>query len=391
MCISGTNIYRIIYYIEIMPSYRCDICNYDTYRLPDIERHNRTKKHHKNVMDQKNIIVDKLLCAKTNNPPTIQPTSNKQDKKNSESMVCDMCGGTYSCYNSLWRHKKYYCGGAEVDRYITIKPTEITNNSTDSSQNVKPKKVKSTKSKQNNTNMITFMTDLQNELKEQREEMKEVKEQNKKLLDLASKNADVSITATKSTNKSMNMMAHAMKHWANAPPMKQLEGKEALKLITFENKSKHPIEDVVIHQFNSKTLYRFLGNVLIKEFKKEDEIDQSLWTTDSSRLCFIIKQIVGDKGGEKWIADKSGIEITKLLISPLVDRVTEMMSEYSNKLMDEIKKSDDSEQSKKAMEKMYDIGVVIRGIIKNDMNKDILKYIAPYFNINVKNVELQKV
>jgi len=45
---------------------------------------------------------------------------------------------------------------------------------------------------------------------------------------------------------------------------------------------------------------------------------------------------------------------------------------------------------KKCNGKMYDIGVVIRENIKNDMNKDILKYIAQYFNSNVKNVELQK-
>ena len=94
---------------------------------------------------------------------------------------------------------------------------------------------------------------------------------------------------------------------------------------------------------------------------------------------------------EKWIADKSGIEITKLLISPLVNRVVEMLEEYLNRLIDEIKKSDSNEKSKCAMGKMYDTETVLRGIVKNDLQKDILKYIAPYFNINVKNIELQKV
>jgi len=43
------------------------------------------------------------------------------------------------------------------------------------------------------------------------------------------------------------------------------------------------------------------------------------------------------------------------------------------------------------MEKMCDTKMVLRGIVKNDLQKDVLKYIAPYFNINVKNIELQKV
>jgi len=364
-----------------MPAHRCDICNYETNRLADIDRHNRTRKHNRNVMMQKNIPDEKIQCEKTNN----LSTQCAKNKKTDDGAICDGCGGVYSCYNSLWRHKKYYC-----ERPIKFPTIKSASDTSSGSENFIQKKIKLSKNNQSDTDMITFMNDLQNELIEQRKEMKEVKEQNKKLLDLASKSADVSITATKSTNKSMSMMAHAIKHWSNAPPMRQLEGKEALKLITFENKSKHPIEEVIIHQFNSGTLCRFLGNVLIKEFKKEEDIDQSLWTTDSSRLCFIIKQIVGDDGGDKWIADKSGIEITKLLISPLVNRVSEMMSEYSNKLMNEIKKSDESEESKKAMEKMYDIGMVIRGIVKNDLQKEVLKYIAPYFNINVKNVELKK-
>jgi hypothetical protein len=364
-----------------MPTYRCDVCDYDTYRLSDIERHKKTKKHCKNVMEQKDIIVDKIQCAKTNKSP-IPEIKNKFVKKSDESMICDMCGNTYSCYNSLWRHKKYYCEGS----------SEIYISTSSSESDLKPTKIKSMKGKkENDSNIINLVAGLQNELKEQIKEMKEVKEQNKQLLDLASKNADISIVATKSTKKSMNMMSHAMKHWSNAPPMKQLEGKEAMKLITFENKSKFPIEEVVIHQFNSGTLHRFLGNVLIKEFKKENEVDQSLWTTDSSRLCFIIKQIVGNKSGDRWISDKSGIEITKLLISPLVNRISEMMSEYSDKFMREIKESDSGERSKQIMEKMYDIGIVIRGIVKNDLNKEILKYIAPYFNINVKSIELQKV
>ena len=375
-----------------MPTYNCNVCNYDTYRLSDIERHKRTKKHCKNVMNQKNITVDKLQCAKTNKQQTLD-LKNKHGKK-SESMICDMCGNTYSCYNSLWRHKKHYCGGVEADTYISIKLEEDKNDSID----CELKKTKPIKNKKNNSNIINLVVGLQNELKEQIKEMKEVKEQNKKLLDLATKNANISefnaeanVINAKSTKKTMNMMSHAMKYWANAPPMKQLECKEVMKLITFENKSKYPIEEVVIHQYNSGTLYRFLGNVLIKEFKKENEVHQSLWTTDSSRLCFIIKQIVGDNGGDRWISDKSGIEITKLLISPLVNRISEMMSEYSDKFMKDIKESVSSEQSKQIMEKMYDIGIVIRGIVKNDLNKEILKYIAPYFNINVKSIELQKV
>jgi len=366
-----------------MPYYNCEECQFRTHRLFDMERHVKTKKHIRkfakyNTFDMANNL---LYDISDDGDDYISESSHDYNDAFLEQKLfivkkgelkCEYCGNDFTCYQNLWRHKKHYCKR---------------------NKDCKPKKVnKSKKIKSNNQEKISSndenMKFIINELKEQREEMRE---QNKKLLELASKNADVSMVTAKSTNKSMNMMSHAMKYWANAPPMRQLEGKEALKLITFENKSKHSIEDVILHQFNSGTLYRFLGNVLIKEFKKEDEVDQSLWTTDSSRLCFIIKQIVGDDGNDKWIADKSGIEITKLLIAPLTDKVSEMMTEFSRKCAKEVTESKDNEKSKMFMENMNNAGELIRDFVKNDIRKKILQYIAPYFNLDVKNPNIQKV
>jgi len=351
-----------------MPLFVCEPCDYSTYRMSDYDRHNNTKKHLKHLCDA----PDKVIAVIETNKKGIKKIPHKQASKE-KRFKCSKCNKWFTEKCNLYRHQKHYCGITESNNF----------NESDSSANDSSK-----------TN------DKLDDKKLKDDEIKELKEQNKKLLELATKNANISefnaeanVINAKSTKKSMNMMSHAMKHWANAPPMKQLEGKEAMKLITYENKSKLPIEEVVIHQFNAGTLDRFLGNVLIKEFKKEDQVDQSLWTTDSSRLCFIIKQIVGDEGGDRWITDKSGIEITKLLISPLVKRVSEMMSDYVNKFVKELKDNADcnTKQAKIAMEKMYDAETVIRGIVKNDLRKEILKYIAPYFNVDVKNIELQKV
>jgi len=361
-----------------MSIYKCDNCEFMTVRSLDMERHNKTKKHFKNMhkfgnfnimnMPLYDIFDDDYFAKKMYGLPINHINGLQDDKlidknanyvKPKKIYICSGCDEHFAHKQSLWRHKKHRCKGKQVNE------SKVESNPL-------------------NTEIMNIVAGLQNELNE-------VKQQNKQLLELATNNSQANVINAKSTKKSMNMMSHAMKHWSNAPPIKQLEGNEAMKLITFENKSKHPIEEVVIHQFNSGTLYRFLGNVLIKEFKKEDEVDQSLWTTDSARLCFIIKQIVGDEGGDRWIADKSGIEITKLLISPLVNRVIEMMNDYSKKCAKEVSDAKDNEKSKISMERMHDAGSLIRGIVKNDLRKKILQYIAPYFNINIKNIELQKV
>ena len=368
-----------------MPNYKCDICNYNTYRLPDAMRHKKTKKHLRNMQkhgmensdDVSSNTSDDLQLD--DNPIVLisnHINSEDNDENNDNNVIkindfsCKYCHQIFKHYQSLWRHEKYRC--KNNDKFMAKSNTS---------------KSSSTNNKDNKIGELIQQNNL-------------LLEQNKKLLDLAANNshasiinAEANVINAKSTKKSMNMMSHAMKHWANAPPMKVLEGKEAMKLITYENKSKSPIEEVIIHQFNSNTLERFLGNVLIKEFKKEDQLDQSLWTTDSSRLCFIIKQIVGDTGSDRWVSDKSGIEITKLLISPLVKRVSEMMSDYVSKFMKEMKENIDSNEKKAkiAIEKIYDAETVIRGIVKNDLRKEILKYIAPYFNVDVKNIEIHKV
>ncbi len=360
-----------------MPHYECEPCNYSTFRLPDMDRHSKTKKHLRNICNLPEKVIG-VVYNDTCNDKSITKKSHKDTKNiiarkkpKEKKFKCDKCNRRFTEKCNLYRHQKHYCT-------ITVQLSSSgTDENVDSDINTKCKK-KVDKDK----------------------EIEELKEQNKKLLDLATKNANISefnaeanVINAKSTKKSMNMMSHAMKHWANAPPMKLLEGKEAMKLITYENKSKSSIEEVIIHQYNADTLDRFLGNVLIKEFKKEDQIDQSLWTTDSSRLCFIIKQIVGDTGSDRWVSDKSGIEITKLLISPLVKKVSEMMSDYVSKFIKEMKENVDSNEKKAkiAMDKMYDAETVIRGIVKNDLRKEILKYIAPYFNVDVKNIEIQKV
>jgi hypothetical protein len=359
-----------------MPHYKCEPCNYSTYRLPDMDRHSKTKKHLRNLCNLPEKVIG-VMYNDTHNDTKISHKDSKniitRKKPKEKKFKCDKCNRRFTERCNLYRHQKHYCT-------ITVHLSSNTNESMDD------KNIKITGKKKMGT--------------DKDKEIEELKEQNKKLLDLATKNANIcefnaeaNVINAKSTKKSMNMMSHAMKNWANAPPMKLLEGKEAMKLITYENKSKLSIEEVIIHQFNADTLDRFLGNVLIKEFKKEDQLDQSLWTTDSSRLCFIIKQIVGDTGSDRWVSDKSGIEITKLLISPLVKKVSEMMSDYVNKFIKEMKENVDCNEKKAkiAMERMYDAETVIRGIVKNDLRKEILKYIAPYFNVDVKNIEIQKV
>ena len=84
-----------------------------------------------------------------------------------------------------------------------------------------------------------------------------------------------------------------------------------------------------------KKLDQFLGNFIIKEYKKEDPSQQSFWVTDVSRLTCVIRKAIEDKN--EWYKDKKAYELPRYIISPILDFVIEIMAEKiikSNEIVD---------------------------------------------------------
>jgi hypothetical protein len=301
----------------------------------------------RNVLEKEKILEKKSVHVNNNKPVDKPPTK----VKNKSVCRCDGCGAIFQQRQSLWRHKKSRC-----QNDIVISDTESVDK----------------------TDLILRVRQLE--------------EQNEKLLNVVSKNADIldknaeaNVINAKSTKKSMSMMSHAMKHFANAPPIKMLEGKQALKLLTYDNKTKYSSEDLIIYHYNAGTLQKYLGDMLVKEYKMKKAEKQSIWTTDASRLCFIVKQIIEGTGDDRWMNDRSGITITKLIISPLLTKVCEMLADHIKKFQADAKKENyDMDNAGDVMHKMYDANMIILEISQNELHKEILKYISPHFGFELK-------
>ena len=181
-----------------MPHYKCEPCNYSTYRLPDIDRHNKTKKHLRNMCDFSEKVIGVVYNDTCNDTKSITEISHKDTKNitvrkkpKEKKFKCEKCNRHFTEKCNLYRHQKHYC-------IITVQLSSSTDENIDNNKNIKinrKKKVNNDKDK----------------------EIEELKEQNKKLLDLATKNANISefnaeanVINAKSTKKSMNMMSHAM-------------------------------------------------------------------------------------------------------------------------------------------------------------------------------------
>ena len=338
-----------------MLKYECIICDYITDRSYNLDLHKKSKKHKKNVLEHEQTITTQ---------PTTQSNSIKQSPKSKQILVnvdsdemyiddnqkifeCEFCGNIFKHYQSLWKHRKFRCKENKKD----------------------------TNTSKNDAQTISTLIEMN----------KQLLELARKNADVSEKNADVSIITAKSAKKSMSMMSHAMKHFANAPPIKMLEGKQALKLLTYDNKSKHSSEDLLIYHYTANTLQKYLGDMLVKEYKMKQVDQQSIWTTDASRLCFIVKQIIEGTGDDRWMNDRSGITITKLIIAPLLKKVCEMLADHIKKFQTEAKKEEyDMSNASDIMQKMYDANMIILEISQHELQKEILKYISPYFGFELK-------
>lgn len=90
----------------------------------------------------------------------------------------------------------------------------------------------------------------------------------------------------------------------------------------------------------AKNLPEHLSKILMSYYKKNDPNRQSLWTTDVTRLRFIIKS------GDGWIKDDNAEIIKKNIITPLLEEVVKVMDRYCNDKMKYIRKMSHSEEAK---------------------------------------------
>jgi len=106
-------------------------------------------------------------------------------------------------------------------------------------------------------------------------------------------------------------------------------------------------------------------------------MDQTFWSSDVSRLIYIIRSTIKNKN--VWIYDKKGVKIKELIIDPLLDEVIDILTNYVAKI--------------KELE-LINIAKIIIHELKNKLSlkNQIIKELAPIFYLdrNIKQLEYKK-
>ena len=64
----------------------------------------------------------------------------------------------------------------------------------------------------------------------------------------------------------------------------------------------------------------------IKNYKKKNAKDQSLWNSDTTRLTYFVRD--PDTKENVWKVDKKGIRTTELIITPFLEYIVEKLEIY---------------------------------------------------------------
>jgi hypothetical protein len=158
--------------------------------------------------------------------------------------------------------------------------------------------------------------------------------------------------------------------------------------ISKKDKNKNYVR-LVLCNYENNDLDSFFGKMIVKFFDKENPEDRQIWTADMSRLSLIIMQVVNKKGEKEWHHDKSGKKFIDLVIDPMFKVVCLLIDEFIknvNQTKPKVPKNGKPLKPFELPETMMRY-VQLASELKQDIKyhkfeKDILRFVAPYFNFD---------
>ena len=326
-----------------MDKYICNQCNYSTSRTANYNRHIKSAKHSQKVFRVSNYENSKLDLHPTT---TLQPPYNHQNNKN----LCKYCDRLFSRPDTLSKHIN------------TCKNKQKEENSSKD------------QIKELNAQLELFKTKNEHYMEENNHYKAEIKHQ----LEETNYYKQLLREAGGLVKKSVSSLTYIVDNYENAPALQTISLDEFKNLKDNEKK----IVEEILSAYKHKTLDKYLGNYIIKLYKKDDPKVQSIWNTDDSRLTYLIKELLSNQSSN-WIIDKKGIKTKEYLIDPLLDCIKKLLISYQqNLIIPNLKQN--SVEVEFILENNKKIRELVDDIDDGVISKDILKHISTHLKFNGK-------
>jgi len=323
----------------------CNSCNYTAHTKFNLNKHLGTKKHIEKVQEQQVESRLNLGCI--------------QNKPINNNYVCVFCDKQYSTAGNLAKHKKT-CNDKEI--LETNYKEELS------------------KLKNINNELIIKLNEQIN-ISHQKDETILQKDETISVLKSEVTHLKMIVNNSGSMIKtSLSTMAYVLKHYKDAPV---LESPKDYSAIHYEQDNTEFIENL-IYEHNNNKLHVYISDFIIKTYKTDDPSKQSFWNSDTSRLTYLIREIIANNKVD-WRVDKKGIKITKFVIEPILEYIENLVRDYVQNF--KVNRNHSAKEAERIMMKMKSGNDILSSIETKILSEEILKYITPHFYI-IKNDEL---
>ena len=176
-------------------------------------------------------------------------------------------------------------------------------------------------------------------------------------------------------DKSISTIAFLTQNYNKAPLLKPLED------YSFIEDEKILIENIIYHQ-KKTNLHEYLSKFLVNIYKKENPEEQSNWNSDTARLNYIIRDLVGND--TIWINDKKGIRTKNRIILPFLKYIKNTISQKMEDLHELISVTNSQRNKENMLRDMEILSQIISNINSKQLEEKLNKTIAPefFFDIN---------
>ena len=342
-------------------SYNCENCNYSTNDSGNFTRHKKTKKHIK-IFEEKDIIVTNNKEKLTHNNTNLTSMLTRLD---SNEIICNICGFETIHKSSMSRHKK------------SCKQKENNDNKLlDKIENLEKEFKYKLEIVEKEKEMAEREKELYQKLEKEKSEMLNTFMANaNNLLNKTVDNNKVTTDALKSV--SMSALKYANEKFQNTPALLPLDNFNLNDLDFDDEEDKKKLVEILIYNAKQNSLDKLLGDHIVKEYKKDNPEDQVFHTTDCSRLNYIVRELM--ETALIWSTDKSGIKICTSIIKPLIKKCINALLEHQKYLLQEMGRGE--YQVQKDVEIIINVLMTIES---GNLETEINKYIAPFFNLDKK-------
>ena len=309
--------------------YECSECNYKTSDKSNFNKHMKSYKHKKSI----SVVEDYSL----------KPSKKIQDEKSKivikekiidiNNFICDLCYCKFARLYNLMRHKtnclKLYKEKKEIDANFDKKYFE---------------------------------------------EKLKLKDEQIKLLMKFPKLLEDRKTIT---NNYISVINFVQQNYVNAPSLKQLNDYSKVDL-------GNDIFNKLTYAYKNNFLEKYLGDLLIGWYKKEDPSQQSLWNSDVTRLNYVVKELMANNKSN-WSMDKKGIKTKEYIIHPLLVFIKKIISKYLQNIHNLVSKSP-YDDLLIIMENAGELSLIKKDIETGILSEEIIKYLAPHFSFEKNNL-----